>query len=196
MLFNLSDIGQSKKNDQLQSAASTGSCVTGDQFSGTVGNFMKSLQIFLQNKTEHIDFMTAGSLSLHTMIEYIIQADGPCKSIYLSTWAIKEVAARSLVHLKDSGAIGDLYGIFDYRVKTVDSNAFHFADRIFTRTAFVKNHSKVILIEYQDLQYTILTSANFSNNPRIEAGYISTQKERFNFHRNWMTRVLDGEKIY
>lgn len=144
----------------------------------------------------HIDFVSAGELSLHTLIEFILQTHaGSLCDVYLSTWAIKDAAARAIIRMKDSGQINNLYGVFDYRINSVDGKHFKPIAHLFTKYALTKNHAKVVIVDFEEVQYCILTSANLSNNPRIEAGYISTNGQTAKFHKGWMMDVLNGKKI-
>lgn len=195
-LFHLNEI-KSATNSGLDSAL-----LSSDQepntltFSGRASSFLKFLQEALLIESQYIDFMTAGNLSLHNIIELILKMYGPCKELYISTWAIKEAAARSLLSLKEQNLIGSMHGIFDYRIKTVDSKSFQLIEQHFFRYELTKNHAKVILIEYGKRCFTIVCSANLSNNPRIEAGFISLSTKTFIFHKEWMLKVFEGKKIY
>lgn len=195
-LFNLDDLkgpgayshdGASAAGDRYEALSS---------YAGKSGKFCQALSDLLDSQVLHIDFMTAGNVSLHNLIELLLSKYGPCQSLYLSTWAIKEAAARSIFELKDRGLIGQLFGVFDYRIESVDYKSFQLIKPLFTRYELTKNHAKVILVEYADRRFTVLTSANMSNNPRIEAGFISTGEITFNFHKAWMLEVFEGKKVY
>ena len=195
-LFSTTELNSPKQRAALYAAFVSKESPNSQNYSGKASEFVKELDHLLTIEAKHIDFMTAGKLSLHHIIEIIIQKFGPCQELYLSTWAIKEAAARSLFNLVRDKKIGSLHGIFDYRVKTVDSLSFNFIQPFFHRYELTKNHSKVVLIEYADKYITILCSANMSNNPRIEAGFISTCHKTFHFHKGWMLKVFDGKKVY
>lgn len=195
-LFNLSELKSPSERLNLLSKVTGSAAQPSRNYSGKAAAFLKELDQLLLTESTHIDFMTAGTLSLHMIIEHILFKYGKCLELYISTWAIKEAAARSLLALKNADKIGSLYGIFDYRVKTVDSLSFRLVQNIFHRCELTKNHSKVVLLEYKDRYITILCSANLSNNPRIEAGFISMSKNTFLFHKEWMLKVFDGKKVY
>ena len=158
----------------------------------------KSLCSELVDKIEpnmHVDFCTAGELSIFQLVQYALTVTGPA-DLYLSTWTIKEDPARSLIQLKEKGTIKNLYGIFDQRIKTLDAGHFHLIETGMTKFALTKNHAKVVVIEGKELSLCIVSSANFSNNPRIEAGFISTINSTVKFHKQWMKQVLAGKTIY
>lgn len=195
-LFKISDLNRSADTTELYSSVDAGSVYPSQNYSGKSGAFLNELQHLLTMETQHIDFMTSGTLSLHQVIEVVLKKFGPCLEMYVSTYAIKEAAARSLFGLKKAGLINSLHGIFDYRMKTVDSRGFQMVCMLFHRYELTKNHSKVILIEYRNRYVTILCSANMSNNPRIETGFISLSQKTFLFHKAWMLEVFEGKKVY
>jgi hypothetical protein len=144
---------------------------------------------------KHIDFCTAGELSIHQFLQYALTVTGPAH-VYISSWAIKEDPARVLLFLKETGKIKKLFGVFDYRIKTLDAKHFHLIEKAFTKYALTKCHAKVVVIIGQNLSISIVSSANFSNNPRLEAGFISTCEPTVEFHKNWMDKVISGQTIY
>jgi hypothetical protein len=147
------------------------------------------------NENTHIDFVTSGELSLHQIIQYAVTLTENC-DVYISSWAVKEEPARVLYFLKQTEKIKNLYGVFDYRIKTLDAKHFQLIEKAFTAYALTKNHSKVIVIESDKLNLVIVSSANLSNNPRIECGFISTIDKTVQFHKQWMTDVLNGKTVY
>ncbi len=195
-LFNISDLNGSDSSSHEGAAAGGDLYSRISSYAGKSGKFCQALDELFNSQAPHIDFMTAGNLSLHNILELLLHKYGPCLSLYLSTWAIKEAAARSIFDLKERKLIGKLCGVFDYRIESVDYKSFQLIKPLFANYALTKIHAKVILVEYADRQFTILTSANMSNNPRIEAGFISTGEITFNFHKRWMQEVFGGKQVY
>ncbi len=117
-------------------------------YHGTARNFTIELNKLIDKKTMHIDFMTAGNLSLHNIIELMINRFGKCNNLYISTWAIKEAAARSILAIHNKGLIAKMYGVFDYRIKSVDLKSFQLIEPYFNKYELTKNHAKVILMPY------------------------------------------------
>lgn len=143
----------------------------------------------------HIDFCTAGELYIHHLLSYAVSELGPC-DVYISSWALKEDPARILLSLKESGRIRNLYGVFDYRIKTLDAKHFHLIEAAMTKYRLTKNHAKVVIVRGEKGSMCVVSSANLSNNPRIEAGFISTCTPTVMFHQSWMDAVLSGKNVY
>jgi hypothetical protein len=51
-------------------------------------------------------------------------------------------------------------------------------------------HSKITIIEAENIHLSIESSANYSNNQRIENFTITENEDVFNFHKNWMNEII------
>ena len=194
-LFNISDIGDQDKSEKLEFSFTNYESVDDlVLISCKAKDLLKELTNKLIPK-RMIEFCTAGELSLHNLLQYLLKITGPA-DVYISTWAMKEDPARVLLFLKETGKIKQLFGIFDYRVRSTDSKHFQLIEKAFTKFVLTKNHSKVVVITGQTLSISIISSANFSNNPRIEVGYIYINTPSVEFHKQWMDKVLSGQKVY
>ncbi|MCK6649177.1 MAG: hypothetical protein L6Q66_05950 [Bacteroidia bacterium] len=141
-----------------------------------------------------IEFCTAGEFSLHQLIQHLLTETGPA-DIYLSTWTLKEEPARVLYALKKAGLIKTLNCVFDYRIRTLDAKHFDFVQKILDSYTLTKVHAKVVSIIGENRSLAVSCSANMSNNPRIEAGVISCNSVSAEFHKTWITDVINGKKI-
>jgi len=142
-----------------------------------------------------IEFFTAGEFSMHQLLQHLLTITGPA-DVYISTWTLKEEPARLLYLLKKEGKIKRLYCVFDYRIRTLDAKHFDFIEKIIDGYALTKCHAKVMAIDGELCGISVISSANMSNNPRIEAGVISCNKESMEFHKGWIMDVVKGKKVY
>lgn len=181
---------------KLESDASTNKPIKKQMVSFKSSQLIKKISECFAAGAEHVDFVSAGELSLHQLIEYLSELEPHPFNLHISTWAIKESASRSLLKLIEAGKIHHMFGVFDYRIKTIDGKSFQLIEKHFKQYALTKNHAKVIVLDFIYTQFTIVTSANLSNNPRIEAGFISTNASLAEFHKGWMKKVLNGQKVY
>lgn len=142
-----------------------------------------------------IEYCTAGEFSTHQLLRYLLKQSGPA-DVYISTWTMKEDPARLLHSLKQSGAIRNLYFVFDYRIRTLDAKHFDFISKIATGYVLTKCHAKVMAIDGDKMKLAVVSSANMSNNPRIEAGYINCNAKSMEFHKGWIMDSINGRKVY
>lgn len=196
-LFNLDDIEKvsAKTSNKLEASAHTippdGELIqVRCKASQLIHNLFKEIK-----PGNFIEFCTAGEFSMHQLLQYLLTITGPA-NVYLSTWTIKEEPARVLYALKNAGKIKNLYCVLDYRIRTQDAKHFHFLESILTGYALTKCHAKVIAIEGERSSIAVSGSANMSNNPRIEAGYIACNSKSMLFHKEWIMHSINGKKIY
>jgi hypothetical protein len=135
-------------------------------------------------------YATAGLWSSHDLLFHLLKFTGPAK-VYIATWSITEDPARMLVNGLNSGAILELYGLFDIRVKIRNPETYVFAKHNLCKARLTVCHAKVTVIENEQWNISIVGSANYTNNPRIEAGVISTIPATANFHKDWILKELD-----
>lgn len=137
-----------------------------------------------------IEFVTHGRWSIHQIVKQIIDRIGTV-DIYISTWTITEEPLRVLYKLKTSGKIGNLYCLFDNRIKERTPKSYQFCSQFANKIGLAKSHAKVTILENSEWSVTINSSMNWSKNPRTEAGIIICSKKSAEFHKKWI-----NQKIY
>ncbi|MGB0521414.1 MAG: hypothetical protein ACPGJS_00570 [Flammeovirgaceae bacterium] len=178
-LFDLSDMGQHQIQSDSAAAAAEGY--------GLSIHSSKALQevIGTLERNQHIHFMSKGEWSMHELLTYVLQQTGPAK-VYITTWTITEDPVSKLFLLKQEGIIQELHCVLDYRIKDRKPKPFQFLEQTADRILLTKCHAKVTVIENEHWHVAIIGSANFSKNPRIEAGIICTEKNISQFHQSWI----------
>ncbi len=132
---------------------------------------------------------------MHQLLLYILQKVGPSK-VWMTTWTITEDPMRALLMMVQDGLITELNAIFDYRIEKRKPEAFQLASNLVTRIKLTKCHAKVLVVRAADWDVTVVSTANFSKNPRIEAGVIFTDKASADFHQRWIDDVIEGKEVF
>ena len=146
----------------------------------------KTVKQAILNEIGHIPedgrvyFFTDGTWSLFELIDFALDYIPP-SHVTLSSFSLSEDSIRHLLHLKETGKILSLTGLFDPSLRKTKTPLLYFADEIFDRIALSPNHSKIILFENTTKPLTIMASANLGRNRRIEAGLVDTDTEVFDF---------------
>lgn len=133
-------------------------------------------------------FVTNGRWSMPDVIFYVLNQIGPA-SLKVATWSISEDAIRRILNRYQKGIIQDIEFLLDPRVKVRNPNPLSMVRKNFP-FAMEANHAKVTLLANDEHFVTISSSANLTNNPRIEVGYISGNKELYDFHFKWITDAI------
>ncbi len=191
-LFSVTDIGNKKRSINLSCAM--------DDSSGTsmfIGKSHQKLKDIIGeiHTGESKHYASMGDWSTHDLLFYLLQITGPAK-VYFSTWAISEYAIRKLYQFIDLGIILELRGIFDYRNGIRKPAELQFLKKITTDIKAAKCHAKVTVIDNNQWGIAIVGSANFTRNPRIEAGVICASKSAADFHKTWILNELKGQSSF
>lgn len=136
-----------------------------------------------------LKYYTNGAWSMHQMLDYLLQIIGPAELV-MSTWTITEDPARTLLNLKQSGQITAIHALFDYRVRERSAGAHQILSSICDSLALGKCHAKVTVLTNDQWSVSIVGSANFSRNRRMEAGTIFTDKEAVLFDRKMILNEI------
>ncbi len=126
-------------------------------------------------------FASEGTFSMHELLEFLLQKTGPA-SVRIMSFSITEVAIRSFLTLMENGSIEKLQCIFDLTVKRHRLGLLYFMNNVVSAISLTKNHAKLILIQNNEWKITVVGSANFNVNDKIEAGVISSQPKFFRFY--------------
>lgn len=137
-----------------------------------------------------IKFMSKGAWSMHELLAYLVEKTGPA-DVHLSAWTMSEDPARVIYKLKEEGLIKKLSCLLDYRIHTNAGDAMQLLLGITDRIALVKTHAKVMVILNKQWGISVVGSANFSRNKRIEAGTIFIHRPSALFEREWIESILN-----
>ncbi len=146
----------------------------------------------LQSLEANITFpyVSEGEFSMHQLLEFLLTQTGAAK-VHIASFSITEVAIRSFLNQIEKKYISDLTCIFDLSVRRHRLGLLYFMNNVVNLIALTKNHSKLILIENIRWKVTVISSANFNVNDKIEAGIISTEKRFYDFYLKQFNQWFD-----
>lgn len=130
-------------------------------------------------------YATAGLWSSHDLLLHLLGLTGPAR-VWIATWSMTEEPVRMLVQALDTGLITELSALLDVRVRVRNPKVLAFAKHNLAKVTETVCHAKVTVIENESWSIAIVGSANYTNNPRIEAGVVSVCSGAASFHRNWI----------
>ena len=191
-LFSMNDISK-KPTIKTES----GSVTVSGHTTCRIGKANAKLQeVFITiGQDQILPFVSLGDWSTHDLLFFLLEQTGPAR-VYLTTWAISEYAIRQLYNLIEQGMIIELKGIFDYRNGIRKPGELQFLEKISTEIKPAKCHAKVTVLENDNWGISIVGSANYTRNPRIEAGVLFTLKDVAAFERNWIERELSNNSVF
>jgi hypothetical protein len=156
------------------------------QASGIIEMIVGQLQ---QERTVH--FTSFGSFSMHQLLAHLLKITGPA-DVFIATWAMTEDPCRAIHALKESGVIRSLHLLFDYKIRERSPQALQLAEGIATSYKYSKCHAKTTVIVNDSWGISVIASANYTRNPRIERGLICCNPLVAAFDRDWILSEIQG----
>lgn len=138
--------------------------------------------------------VSKGAWNNHDFLYYWLKRLGPAK-VYLTTWAISEIAMRNLVQFMNDGLIIELHALFDYRNTSRKPAELSFIENNATRIKLAKCHAKMLVI-YSSIPVTLTGSANMTRNPRLENISVYFGEPAANFHRDIIIKEINDDTKY
>lgn len=157
-----------------------------------LGNSLEALDIQFKDLApgQSAEFATGGKWSMHEMILYFAHKLGQSK-LYLSTWALSENPVRALVMAKQEGVFSEINALFDLRIKNNQGAAFHMLTSHCNSYRLTKIHAKIAVMLGDGIGITIISSANLTENKRIEAGAVMYSLKTTLSMIDWMKREIE-----
>lgn len=137
----------------------------------------------------HYHLASAGLWAMHELLFHLLTLTGPAR-VTLATWSMSETAVRQLVRGLDAGVITSLHALLDGRVRVRTPEVLAFLNCQAARVRITANHAKVTVIENEAWQIAVVSSANFTNNPRYEASVVAVHPQAAQLHRQWIDAEL------
>ena len=135
-------------------------------------------------------YMSNGDWSMYHLVNHFLTQTGPA-DIYLATWSISEFSARQLADWLNTGRIKSIIALVDTHSQNRHAGAFHLAKHSFSKIKVAYCHAKVTVLQSQTHNISINASANWTENPRIESGIVTTDKYTAQAHKKWITEMVE-----
>ncbi|WP_231424016.1 phospholipase D-like domain-containing protein [Pedobacter sp. Leaf250] len=143
------------------------------------------------NDGQSIYFMTDGAWSNIDIISKLLPLIGRC-SIDFCTWSISTDAIRKFTEWQEKGLIAELNVLLDQGIRNRKPEIYQQATAAFKSLSLLKCHAKVCVLQNENYSFCIIGSANFTNNPRKEAGLIIRHKNIADQNINWIRKEIEN----
>lgn len=140
------------------------------------------------------NYVSRGDWSQYELVEYLLSYLAPAELIF-STWSISELSARKVIYWVEKGDISSVSALVDFRAKNRHPAAYHLAKHNIANLKVAACHAKVtVLKSYVHGYVTIIGSANWTENPRIESGVIITDQATGINNEAWILETIKNGK--
>ncbi len=140
---------------------------------------------------ESMHLVSSAEWSSHNLIEHLIEQTGPI-ALWFATWSIGEDGLRSVLRMRDAGSLLSINAVLDWRALTVNPEAVQYVKAQADQFAVYACHAKIYVLRNKSWGLSIVSSANMTNNPRIEASVIAEDRKLADWHIAWLSDVIRG----
>ncbi len=136
-----------------------------------------------------IHYYSFGNFSIMPLIFHYLDKIGSAE-VLMSTYSISHNSLNLCLRKQQAGVLRRIRFIVDNRVRSLSPKPFDIMAKNFEyRTTSI--HAKVACIWNEEHQIVITTSQNATNNPKIERGTVSFDKEIFEFDYNILEDIYE-----
>jgi len=140
-------------------------------------------------------YVSDGDWSMHDLIMQLLKQYNPAE-LFITTYALREFSVRQLILAQDRKEISSVNMVLDYRAQVRTPEVYQLASLNLNKIYLTGIHAKVTVLKTADVSISIVGSANWTSNPRIEAGVISMNKELAEFNISWIKKVMENAEIF
>lgn len=126
-----------------------------------------------------------GNWSMHQMLGAMVEKCGNGSEVHICTWTFTHDPIAYLATLIREEKVGKCMIVTDHRSRVRAENALVFAKHI-AEVYTGKVHAKVCLVKGPNATLANVGSANFTRNPRHEAGVLFRMDDVYEHYRDWI----------
>lgn len=142
-----------------------------------------------------VHYVSKGDWSMHDLLMELLKKYRPAE-LYFTTYALREFAVRQIILSQQAGDISTVNMILDYRAKVRVPEVYQLASNNFNKICLFGIHAKVAVIKSAAGSISIVGSANWTSNPRVEVGVVSKNAELAEFHIGWIKKIMEHAEIF
>lgn len=142
-----------------------------------------------------VHYVSKGDWSMHDLLMQLLKKYRPAE-LFITTYALREFSVRQIILSQQAGDISAVNMILDYRAKVRVPEVYQLASGNFNKICLYGIHAKVAVIRSSAGSITIVGSANWTSNPRVECGVVSTNPDLAEFHINWIKKLMENAEIF
>lgn len=140
-------------------------------------------------------FVTAGSWATHDLLRYVLNITGPAE-VKCFTWAVSIPGAAEIIKMITSGLITKCDFMAHYLMRKMCADAMAMLQNHCHKCVGACNHSKGFILKNDRWRVSCIGSANYSNNPTIEGGALTTNPEVYAMNEKWLNPIFDNEENF
>jgi len=147
-------------------------------------------------KNEQYRIITEKQFNAYALILHLLESE-IIEEMYLAIYRVNEPTVESIIDFIETGKIKQATFIisnFFNQTKKPEVWAIKLKEYCDTRKnvnhIYIHNHSKVLAIKTKNDYFVFEGSENMSDNARIEQYIYENNEQVYNFHKDWMTKLI------
>jgi len=136
-----------------------------------------------------------GDWSMHDLVMELLKKYKPA-DLWITTYALRETYVRQILMAQDRGDLNKVKMVLDYRAKVRTPEVFQLAANNINQICLTAIHAKATILKTKDHYISIIGSANWTSNPRIEAGVVTMDKTIGKFNVDWIEKVMNDAEPF
>ena len=142
-----------------------------------------------------VHYVSKGDWSMHDLVMQLLQQYQPAE-VFITTYALREFSMRQLILAQHRGEISGIKMIVDYRAPIRTPTVYQMIKMNANAIFLAAIHAKITVLRSPQGCVSIVGSANWTSNPRIEAGVVSTNASLAAFHIDWIEKIMQNAEIF
>lgn len=138
--------------------------------------------------------VTHGRISMMDLLVMALKSAGPSK-VSISTFGLSISAAQQLAKLVRAGAITELHCLLSDSTPSRAAEAYATIKAVAKHITLAANHSKSFLLEADNRCLSVISSANFGRNDKLEVAELGADEARCNWHQAWLTEAIGLQEL-
>ncbi len=140
-------------------------------------------------------YLSDGDWSMHDLVMELVKKYKPAE-LFISTYALREFSVRQLILSIDRGEISSVNMLLDYRAPVRTPAVYEMAKMNFNKIYLISIHAKITVIKSDIGSITIVGSANWTKNPKVESGVVSCSAEVAAWYIDNLKKIMADAKIF
>lgn len=139
-----------------------------------------------------IPYAHKGEWAVHELLPFLFSQAGAFH-LGLATFNVSEDSLRPIFFMKERKELLSVRFLFDNNIKRHKIDMMFFSSNIADQIRVSSTHMKVLLAENEKICMAVVGSANMNRNIRYEAGFIVTDRDRYNYFKDYFQNVYEND---
>lgn len=128
--------------------------------------------------------------SLHHIVVHCIKLIGRCQ-LHFATYAIKQYQASLFCDMLNDNLISEITALCDYRLSVTDQNAHDLLLKNCKHFGLMRTHAKLVCLRNKHTALTIVSSANFTSNTKLDVAVITVNSAITDARIEWIKHYIN-----